>query len=86
MDQERRPARQLLNKFVVSKSGKKFGEVADIAFDIKTGELIHVALKNPTGFCEGLDLERNQEGQPCIPYSAVVAIGDFLVVAEEDII
>ncbi len=83
---DKRHSRQLLNKVVVSKTGKRFGEVADISFDVRTGELLHVALKSATGYCDGLDLERNQQGQPCIPFSAVMAVGDFLVVAEEDII
>ncbi len=86
MTGDRKHSRQLLGKVVVSKAGKRFGEVADISFDIRTGELIHITLKNPTGYCDGLDLERGQQGAPQVPFSAVVATGDFVVVAEEDII
>ena len=79
-------AKKLVGKTVVSKSGKKFGEVGDIDFEIRTGELISIVLRNPTGYAEGLELERNKGNQILIPYSSVVATGDFVVVAEEDII
>ncbi|MBS3143650.1 PRC-barrel domain-containing protein [Candidatus Woesearchaeota archaeon] len=79
-------SRRLLGKVVVSKSGKRFGEVGDIDFEIRTGELISIILKNPTGYAEGLELEKNKNNQILIPFSSVVATGDFVVVAEEDII
>ena len=79
-------SRQLLGKLIVSKSGKRFGEVSDLSFETRTGELIHLIVKNPTGYCEGLELEKDKSGNPLIPYSAVVAVGDFVVVAEEEII
>ncbi|MBU2634166.1 MAG: PRC-barrel domain-containing protein [Nanoarchaeota archaeon] len=83
---DKKYAKQLLGKTVVSKTGKRFGEVGDISFEIRTGELIQIILKNPTGYCEGLDLEKSKSGQLFIPYSAVIAVGDFVVVAEEDIV
>ena len=79
-------SRQLLGKLIVSKTGKRFGEVSDLSFETRTGELIHVVVKNPTGYCEGLELEKDKSGSPLIPFSAVVAVGDFVVVAEEEII
>ena len=79
-------SRRLLGKVVVSKSGKRFGDVGDIDFEIRTGELISIILKNPTGYAEGLELEKNKNNQILIPFSSVVATGDFVVVAEEDII
>ncbi|MBI4152062.1 PRC-barrel domain-containing protein [Candidatus Woesearchaeota archaeon] len=79
-------SRELVGKTVVSKSGKKFGEVADLVFEIGSGELIHILLKNPTSYTDKMELERTKEGQILIPFSAVIATGDFIVVAEEDII
>jgi len=78
--------RKLIGKYVVSKSGKRFGEVADIDFEVRTGELISIVLKNPTGYAEGLELEKSKNDQLLIPFSSVAAIGDFIVIAEEDII
>tara|TARA_Y100000034_G_scaffold75119_1_gene90216 strand:- start:276 stop:539 length:264 start_codon:yes stop_codon:yes gene_type:complete len=79
-------SKKLIGKVVVSKSGKRFGEVGDIDFEIRTGELISIVLKNPTGYAEGLELEKNKVNKTLIPFSSVVATGDFIVVSEEDII
>ena len=86
MEKDKNYSRELLSKTVVSKSGKKFGEVGDLIFEVGSGELIHVLLKNPTSYTEKMELERTKEGQILIPFSAVIATGDFVVVAEEDII
>jgi len=83
---EKRLSKQIIGKTVVSKTGKKFGEVADIIFETKTGELINLILTNPTPYAEKLELEKDKDGEILIPFSAVTAIGDFLVIAEEDII
>jgi len=85
-DESKLMARQLIGKTVVSKTGKKLGEVGDIIFETKTGELIHLVLINPTPYIEKLELEKDKEGNILIPYSSLVAIGDFMVIAEEDII
>jgi len=79
-------SKQLIGKTVVTKTGKKFGEVGNLSFELRTGEIIHIILKNSTSYCEGLDLERDSKGNMLIPYSSVIATGDFIVVAEEDII
>ena len=85
-DDDKRSSKELLGKTVVSKTGKRFGEVGDIVFETKSGELIHMVLRNPTQYTEKLELEKGKKGEILIPFSAVIAIGDFLVVAEEDII
>lgn len=86
MEQDKKYSRHILGKTVVSKTGKRFGEVGNFTFEVKTGELIHLVLRNPTAFTEGLELERDNKGNMLIPYSAVMAVGDFVVVAEEEII
>lgn len=85
-EEEKRFARELIGKTVVSKTGKKFGEVGDIIFEVKSGELIHMVLINPTPYSEKLELEKDKTGNVLIPFSALMAIGDFMVIAEEDII
>jgi sporulation protein YlmC with PRC-barrel domain len=79
-------SKQLIGKTIVSKTGKRFGEVGDIIFETRSGELIHLVLQNPTSYTDKLELEKNKENQLLIPFSAVIAIGDFMVVSEEDII
>ncbi len=85
-EDDKRYARQLLGKTVVTKTGKRFGEVGNITFETRTGELIQIILKSPTNYTEGLELEKDGDGSLMIPFSAVMAIGDFVVVSEEDII
>lgn len=79
-------ARQLIGKTVVSKTGKRFGEVGDIIFETRSGELIHLVLRNPTPYTEKLELEKDKSNNLLIPFSAVIAMGDFMVIAEEDIV
>ena len=85
-DEDKRFAKQLIGKTVVSKAGKRFGEVGDIIFEIRSGELIHLVLVNPTAYTEKLELEKDRDSRLLIPFSAVLAMGDFMVIAEEDIV
>lgn len=85
-EDEKKFSRQLVGKTVVSKSGKRFGEVGDIIFEASSGELIHMVLVNPTAYTEKLELEKDKVGNILIPFSSVIAIGDYMVIAEEDII
>lgn len=85
-DEDRKYSKHVIGRTVVTKSGKKFGEVGNITFETRTGELIQIVIKNPTSYIEGLDLERDGTGNFLIPYSAVIAVGDFVVISEEDII
>ena len=85
-EKERNYSKELLGKTVVSKTGKKFGDVGDLIFEVSSGELIHLLLKSPTSYTDKMELEKTKEGQILVPFSAVIASGDFVVVSEEDII
>jgi sporulation protein YlmC with PRC-barrel domain len=85
VEEEKNYSKNLLGKTVVTKTGKRFGEVGNLTFEIRTGELMQIMLRNPTSYTEGLDLEKDSNNNLLIPYSAVIAIGDFVVVSEEDI-
>jgi sporulation protein YlmC with PRC-barrel domain len=85
-EDDKKFSKELIGKTVVSKTGKRFGEVGDVIFETKSGELIHMVIVNPTVYAEKLEVERDKKGNILIPFSAVIAIGDFMVVAEEDII
>lgn len=84
--EDKKFSKELIGKTVVSKTGKRFGELGDIVFETRSGELIHLVLKSPTSYIEKLELEKGKNGEILIPFSAVIAIGDFVVVSEEDII
>ena len=79
-------SKQLVGKTVVSKSGKKFGVVGDLVFEVRTGELLYIILKMPTNYATNLDLEKTKEGDMMVPFSSVISVSDFVVVAEEDIV
>lgn len=85
VEEEKKYAKQILGKTVVTKSGKKFGEIGNITFETRTGELIQLILKNPTQYTENLTLEKDKNGSLLIPFSSVLAVGDFVVISEEDI-
>lgn len=85
-EEEKVFSKDIIGKIVVSKTGKRFGEVGDIVYETRSGELIHIVLTNPTIYTEKLELEKDKTGNMLIPFSSVIAIGDFLVIAEEDII
>ncbi len=86
MPDEKRISKELVGKTVVSKAGRKFGIVGDMVFETRTGELIYVILKQPTNYATSMNLEKGQQGNLLIPFSAVMATGDFVIVSEEDIV
>jgi sporulation protein YlmC with PRC-barrel domain len=83
---DKKPFKSLLNKQVVTKEGKKLGIVKDITFEARTGELIHVVLKDLTTYTANLSLERTSTKEALVPYNSVIAVGDFVVVSEEDLL
>ena len=85
-EDDKKFSKTLIGKTVVSKTGKRFGEVGDLIFETRSGELINIILGNPTTYTEKLELEKDKNNNILIPFSAVIAIGDFMVVAEEDIV
>ncbi len=85
-EEQRRISKELIGKTIVSKTGKRFGEVADIIFETRSGELIHIIVRNPTPYAQRVELEKDKDGNILVPFSAVIATGDFLVIAEEDIL
>lgn len=85
-DDEKKFSKQIIGKTIVSKTGKKFGDVGDLVFETRSGELIHIVVANPTTYSDKLELEKDKQGNLLIPFSSVIAMGDFMVIAEEDII
>ena len=85
-EDEKKFSKHILGKTVVTKSGKRFGEVGNITFETRTGELIQIILKNATSYASNIDLERDTQGDLTLPFSSVIAVGDFVVIAEEDIV
>ena len=83
---EKKPLKGVIGKLVVTKEGKRLGFVKDITFETRTGELIQLVLKDPTPYTRNLDLEISSTKEALVPYNTIIAIGDFIVVSEEDLL
>lgn len=86
MTLEKRPFGEIIGKLVVTKEGKRLGLVKDVTFEAKTGELIQLIAKDPTPYTKNLNLEHTKDKEVLLPWNAIIAIGDFIVVSEEDLI
>jgi len=81
---EKRLSRELVGKLVVTKEGKRIGLIKDISFETRSGELIHIVVTSATPYATTLNIEKDKGGELLIPFSSIIAIGDFVVVGEED--
>lgn len=87
MEEERVRGKELIGKVVVSEErGRKFGVVGDITFVTESGELLNVILVEPTKYALDLSLPKDERGRILIPFSAIKSVGDFVIVAERDIV
>jgi len=82
---EKIPTKNLMDKTVVSRNGKTFGKTCDLIFDTNTGELISFVVKGATPYALSFDLEKTKDGSVKIPFNAVIAISDYVLIAEEDL-
>ena len=83
---EKKPLRDIIGKLVVTKEGKRLGLIKDVTFETRTGELIQMVMTNATPYTHNLNLEISSGKEVLVPYNAVIAIGDFVVVSEEDLV
>ena len=86
MQENKNPFNALLGKMIVTKEGKRLGFVKDITFETKSGELINLIVRDSTPYTKNLNLERTGTKELLIPYNAIIAIGDFVIVSVEDLI
>jgi len=84
--QNKNPFSSILGKMIVTKEGKRLGFVKDVTFETTSGEIIHVVVKDATPYTKNLNLEKINSSEFLVPYNSIIAIGDFVVVSEEDLI
>jgi sporulation protein YlmC with PRC-barrel domain len=82
---EKRPLKEIISKMIVTKEVKKLGIVKDVTFEARTGELIQLIVSTPTIYTKNLNLEKTKDDETLIPYNSIIAIGDFVVISEEDL-
>lgn len=76
----------ILGKLIVTKEGKRLGSVKDITFETTSGEIIHIVVRDMTPYTKNLNLEKASSNEYLIPYNSIIAVGDFVIVSEEDLI
>ncbi len=86
MPENKNPFSSIVGKMIVTKEGKRLGFVRDITFETRSGELINIVVKDSTPYTKNLNLEKTNKKELLIPYTAIIAVGDFVVVSEEDLI
>ena len=85
--EERVRSKRLIGKVLISEeTGKKFGVVGDIDYVVESGELINLVLTEPTEHTKSLNLQQDDKSRMLVPFSAVRSVGDFVIVAEKDIV
>lgn len=83
---EKKPLKDIIGKLIVTKEGKRLGIVKDLSFETRTGEIIQLIVKDVTPYTKNLNLEISENKEILIPFNTIIAIGDFVVVSEEDLI
>ena len=86
MPGDKNPFSAIVAKMIVTKEGKRLGFVRDVTFETKSGELISIVVRDSTPYTRNLNLEKTSSNELLIPYSSIIAIGDFVIVSEEDLI
>ena len=80
-------AKNLVGKIIVSEdTGRKFGIVGDLNFITESGELMNIVVSEPTKQALELNLSEDDRGKLLIPFSAVRSVGDFIIIAEKDVV
>lgn len=87
MPEEKVRGKSMIGKVIVSEdTGRKFGVVGDVIFITESGELMNIVLSEPTKQASELQLSEDDKGRLLIPFSAVKSVGDFIIIAEKDIV
>ncbi len=86
MQGDKNPFKSIVGKMIVTKEGKRLGFVRDVTFETKSGELISLVVKDSTPYTRNLNLEKTSSNELLVPYNSIIAIGDFVIVSEEDLV
>ena len=85
--EDRVRSKKLIGKILISEeTGKKFGVIGDLDYVTESGELINLVLTETTAHTGNLNLQSDEKNRLLVPFSAVRSVGDFVIVAEKDII
>lgn len=86
MTLDKKPLKEIIGRLIVTKEGRRLGMVKDITFETRTGELLQIIVRDMTPYAKSLNLEMSAQKEALIPYNTIIAIGDFVVISEEDLL
>jgi sporulation protein YlmC with PRC-barrel domain len=75
-------ARQLGGKRSITTTGKEIGRLDDIVVDESTGEMESVVVEPDAETAEDIHFPKDSQGDFIIPFKAVRAISDVIVIEE----
>lgn len=76
-------AKQLGGKKIISTNGEEIGRLADASIDTDSGKIVSLLLRPSQESVIYNKLEKTEDGLVIIPFKAVVAISDVIVVNEK---
>lgn len=73
-------ARQLAGKSIIANDGEALGRAADILMNERNGRLEAIAMEPNPDSAGARKLKKEPDGYVYVPYSAVLAAGDFIII------
>ncbi len=78
-------ARQLSGKKIITNDGEDFGRLVDVNINEVTGKVENLVIE-PNPDSESANKLRKEDGMILIPYEAVTAVGDFVIVEKRNLV
>ncbi len=78
-------ARQLSGKRIVTNDGEEFGKLIDVDIDEVSGRIEFLVVEPNPDHPLSESLQREEDGNVLIPYEAVMAIGDYVLIDKKHI-
>ncbi len=78
-------ARQLSGKKIITNDGEDFGRLVDVNINEVTGKVENLVIE-PNPDSESANKLRKEDGMIHIPYEAVTAVGDFVIVEKRNLV
>lgn len=78
-------ARQLSGKKIITNDGEDFGRLVDVNINEVTGKVENLVIE-PNPDSQGAGKLRKEDGMVLIPYEAVTAVGDYVIVEKRNLI
>jgi sporulation protein YlmC with PRC-barrel domain len=76
----------LSGKKVITNDGEDFGRVIDITFDERSGKLEDLLVEVNESLPYVERLRKNEEGYVLVPFNAVVALSDYLIIDKSQLL